>query len=62
MKPTDNRGVAYVRVSTKRQDAEGYLPQSPALQASLTSSIMRWGGLFSAQARRKQYEEPIRRT
>lgn len=27
MKPTDNRAVAYIRVSTKRQHAEGYSPE-----------------------------------
>jgi hypothetical protein len=56
MKPTNNIAVAYVRVSTKRQDRERYSPESLVLQASLTSSTMRWGELFSAQARRKQYE------
>ena len=28
MKPTDSRAVAYIRVSTRRQDAEGYSPES----------------------------------
>lgn len=50
MKPT-NTAVAYVRVSTKRQDAEGILAPKPCLTSidSLIHNKMGWAFFCSGE-------------